>query len=63
VSSADNHSWRFCIHRNLVSTIFRNNADQAQYIDWFLPFAQEIHRVLKPDGSFVLNLGGSWVDG
>jgi site-specific DNA-methyltransferase (cytosine-N4-specific) len=39
------------------------NADQGQYVDWFLPFAREIHRILKPEGSFVLNLGGSWVPG
>lgn len=36
------------------------NVDQADYIDWFLPFAQEIWRILKPSGSFVLNIGGTW---
>ena len=36
------------------------NADQKEYVDWFLPFAEQIRRVLKPDGSFVLNVGGSW---
>jgi site-specific DNA-methyltransferase (cytosine-N4-specific) len=39
------------------------NANQGQYVDWFLPFAKEIHRILKPAGSLVLNLGGSWVPG
>ncbi|HUY91433.1 MAG TPA: site-specific DNA-methyltransferase [Pirellulales bacterium] len=39
------------------------NADQHQYVDWFLPFAREIRRLLKPDGSFVLNIGGSWTPG
>jgi site-specific DNA-methyltransferase (cytosine-N4-specific) len=39
------------------------NADQAEYVDWFLPFAREIKRVLKPDGSFVLNVGGAWTPG
>lgn len=39
------------------------NADQDKYVEWFLPFAREIRRVLKPDGSFVLNLGGSWTPG
>lgn len=39
------------------------NADQGQYVKWFSPFASEIHRVLKDDGSFVLNVGGSWVPG
>lgn len=39
------------------------NADQAEYVDWFLPFAEQIKRILKNDGSFVLNVGGSWTPG
>jgi SAM-dependent methyltransferase len=39
------------------------NVSAAEYIKWFWPFAQEIHRVLKPDGSFVLDIGGSWNKG
>jgi DNA modification methylase len=39
------------------------NADKKDYIDWFLPFAREIYRALKPDGSFVLNIGGSFNPG
>jgi len=39
------------------------NADQKFYVDWFLPFAREIRRILKEDGSFVLNLGGAWTPG
>jgi DNA modification methylase len=39
------------------------NADQADYVDWFLPFAREIKRILKPDGSFCLNVGGAWTPG
>ncbi|MEW5950245.1 MAG: site-specific DNA-methyltransferase, partial [Thermodesulfobacteriota bacterium] len=39
------------------------NADQADYINWFLPFAEEIKRILKPTGSFVLNIGGTWTPG
>lgn len=30
---------------------------------WFLPFAKEILRVLRDDGSFVLNIGGSYNQG
>lgn len=30
---------------------------------WFLPFANEIKRLLTPDGSFVLNIGGAWTPG
>jgi len=36
------------------------NADKEAYVEWFRPFAQEIQRVLKPSGSFVLNIGGSY---
>jgi len=36
------------------------NVTPADYIEWFLPFAAEIKRVLKEDGSFVLNIGGTW---
>lgn len=36
------------------------NVSKADYVEWFLTFAREIKRVLKPDGSFVLNIGGSY---
>jgi site-specific DNA-methyltransferase (cytosine-N4-specific) len=36
------------------------NVSPAEYPDWFWPFALEIHRVLRPDGSFVLDLAGAW---
>lgn len=36
------------------------NVSKADYVEWFLGFAREIHRVLKDDGSFVLNIGGSY---
>lgn len=39
------------------------NADQSEYVEWFLPFARQIKRVLKEDGSFVLNVGGAWTPG
>jgi len=39
------------------------NADQKYYVEWFLPFAEQIKRILKPDASFVLNLGGAWTPG
>lgn len=39
------------------------NADQKEYVEWFLPFAHEFKRVLKPEGSFVLNVGGAWTPG
>src|SRR5260370_10247586 len=39
------------------------NAAQPHYIEWFLPFAKEIYRVLRDDGSFVLDIGGAWTPG
>lgn len=39
------------------------NEPAERYIHWFLPFCEEIKRILKPDGSFILDLGGSWVPG
>jgi DNA modification methylase len=36
------------------------NVGPEEYADWFAPFAEQIHRILTPDGSFVLELGGSW---
>ena len=36
------------------------NKDKKQYGKWFLPMAQQIYRVLRDDGSFVLNIGGSY---
>jgi len=39
------------------------NPDKDAYIKWFLPFAEQIHRVLPKDGSFVLNIGGSYNKG
>ena len=34
-----------------------------QYVDWFLPISKELFRVLKPRGSFVLNIKERTVNG
>jgi DNA modification methylase len=34
--------------------------EASKYVKWFSPFAREIHRILRPRGSLVLNLGSSW---
>lgn len=39
------------------------NADQRDYVEWLLPFAEQVKRILRPDGSFVLNVGGAWQPG
>jgi site-specific DNA-methyltransferase (cytosine-N4-specific) len=39
------------------------NVAATEYVEWLWPFAQQIQRVLRPDGSFVLDLGGAWNPG
>ena len=39
------------------------NVDQDEYVNWFLGFAREFRRVLKPGGRIVINVGGSWRPG
>jgi site-specific DNA-methyltransferase (cytosine-N4-specific) len=39
------------------------NAAQREYVNWFLPFGREIHRLLRDDGSFVIDIGGAWTPG
>ena len=33
------------------------------YVEWFLPIADELHRVLKPSGTFILNIKECAVNG
>jgi len=39
------------------------NVSKRDYVAWFLPFARQIFRILRDDGSFVLNIGGSYNEG
>ena len=39
------------------------NVSAVEYVDWFMPFAEQIFRILKPDGSFVMELGSAWNPG
>jgi site-specific DNA-methyltransferase (cytosine-N4-specific) len=39
------------------------NKGQAEYIDWLAQFAKQVQRVLKKDGSFVIDLGGAYEKG
>ena len=34
-----------------------------RYVEWFLPISEQLKRVLKPDGSFILNIKERVVDG
>lgn len=63
------------LHDNSVDLIFTSPpyADQRKstyggihpdkYVDWFLPISEELLRVLKPTGSFVLNIKERVVNG
>lgn len=39
------------------------NLEQSKYVDWLLSFSDEIWRVLRDSGSFVLDLGGAYQRG
>lgn len=39
------------------------NVAKEDYVEWFLDFAREFYRILKDDGSFILNIGGSYNKG
>lgn len=39
------------------------NVDAKDYVDWFMKFAGEFHRILSGDGSLVINIGGVWNKG
>jgi DNA modification methylase len=39
------------------------NEPVERYMAWFMPFCEEIKRILKPEGSFILDIGGAWIPG
>jgi len=39
------------------------NVEDSEYLNWFRPFASEFVRTLKPRGSLVLDIGGTWIKG
>jgi DNA modification methylase len=39
------------------------NEPHEKYVEWFRPFAEQVKRVLRPTGSFVVNIGGTWRKG
>jgi len=39
------------------------NVEASNYIKWFGPFAEEFRRIVKPTGSLVIHIGGSWIKG
>lgn len=39
------------------------NADAHEYLEWFRPFAEQFKRIIKPNGSLVIDIGGAWIEG
>src|SRR5436305_11035952 len=39
------------------------NVPEHEYIEWFLEYAREFKRVIRKDGSIVIDLGGAWMPG
>jgi site-specific DNA-methyltransferase (cytosine-N4-specific) len=39
------------------------NEDADQYIQWFAEFVEVFKQILEPDGSLVIDIGGSWIRG
>ena len=39
------------------------NVEANEYVNWFKAFAAEFHRVLKDNGSLVIDIGGAWNKG
>jgi site-specific DNA-methyltransferase (cytosine-N4-specific) len=71
----DSRSYLFSAPKNSVDLIMTSppfglvrkksygNEDADQYCEWFRPFAEGFKRVLKDDGSLVIDIGGAWVPG
>ena len=39
------------------------NEKQDKYLDWFFSFVENFKRILKPKGSLVIDMGGTWIEG
>lgn len=39
------------------------NVAANEYVKWFMPFAEQFKRILKDDGSLIIDLGGTWIKG
>jgi len=47
----------------LVRKKVYGNVDANEYLEWFRPFGEAFKRVLKPNGSLVIDIGGAWISG
>lgn len=39
------------------------NVPAREYVPWFMQFAEEFRRILRPKGSLVIDIGGTWTEG
>ena len=39
------------------------NVEAHEYVEWFRPFGEQFKRVLKDNGSLVIDIGGAWMKG
>ena len=39
------------------------NKQEQEYVEWFLEFSKEFYRILKDEGSLVIDLGGAYIPG
>jgi site-specific DNA-methyltransferase (cytosine-N4-specific) len=39
------------------------NEDSEEYIDWFMQFVPYFKQILEPNGSLVIDIGGTWIKG
>lgn len=39
------------------------NEDADRYVDWFHAFGEQFKRIIKPQGSLVIDIGGAWKKG
>jgi site-specific DNA-methyltransferase (cytosine-N4-specific) len=39
------------------------NKNQDEYMDWFKGFIDNFRRILKPKGSLVIDIAGTWIEG
>jgi DNA modification methylase len=39
------------------------NQDADKYVEWFMRFIPLFRRVLQPEGSLIIDIGGSWIPG
>jgi site-specific DNA-methyltransferase (adenine-specific) len=44
---------------DLAYGLYQDRRGEAEYLDWMMAVAAAVRRVMKPDGSFFLNISGS----